>query len=128
MNFNARSLVELFSTLYNLGVRDFVVSPGSRSTPLALCAHELHLQTKDAPQEKRARCFVGIDERASAFFALGRARGRGKPACLICTSGTAPAHYLPAILEARHSRVPLIILSADRPPQAYNMGAPQTTD
>lgn len=128
MNFNAYSLIEFFLTLYKLGVRDFVVSPGSRSTPLALCAHELQLQTQAFSKNKRARCFVGIDERSCAFFALGRARATGRSACLICTSGTAPAHYLPALLEAKHSRVPMIVLSADRPPQAQNMGAPQTTD
>lgn len=128
MNFNACSLIEFFLTLYKLGVQDFVVSPGSRSTPLALCAHELQLQTQAYSKDKRARCFVGIDERSCGFFALGRARATGKPACLICTSGTAPAHYLPAILEAKHSRVPMIVLSADRPPQAQNMGAPQTAD
>ncbi|MCL1798968.1 MAG: 2-succinyl-5-enolpyruvyl-6-hydroxy-3-cyclohexene-1-carboxylic-acid synthase [Eggerthellaceae bacterium] len=99
------------------GVRDVVVSPGSRSTPLSLVAHESGL-----------RLFVDIDERGAAFFALGLAKATGRPVALVCTSGTAAANYYPAILEAEASRVPLIVLTADRPPRLQGLGAPQTCD
>lgn len=99
------------------GVEDVVISPGSRSTPLAVIAYESEL-----------RVHVDIDERGAAFFALGLAKASGRPVCTICTSGTAVAHYYPAVLEAESSRVPLIVLSGDRPPQLQNLGAPQTCD
>jgi 2-succinyl-5-enolpyruvyl-6-hydroxy-3-cyclohexene-1-carboxylate synthase len=104
--------------LVRSGVRHVVISPGSRSTPLtlALCDQPglvVHSQ---------------IDERAAAFFALGAARSSGQPAALLCTSGSAAAHYLPALIEADHSRLPLIAISADRPPELMACGAGQTID
>ncbi len=99
-----------------LGVTDAVVSPGSRSAPLALCLHA------------RLRTWVQIDERSAGFFALGLGRATGRPAVLVCTSGTAAANYLPAVVEAHHGGVPLIACTADRPPERRGWGEPQTID
>jgi len=106
----------LVRELYRCGLRHAVISPGSRSTPLAL-AFALH----DGIQKH-----VILDERAAGFFGLGIGLESGHPAVLICTSGTAVANYLPAVVEARMSRVPLIVLSADRPPFQRELGANQT--
>jgi len=111
----ARRLVSGFA---DAGVRHAVVSPGSRSTPLALalCA------------EPRVQTHVVIDERAAAFFALGIARVTSAPPLLVCTSGTAGAHYLPAIVEASAAHVPLVAVTADRPLELRDCAAPQTVD
>ncbi len=110
---------ELFlSTLRRAGVVDIVASPGSRSTPLALAAATDH----------SLRLHVILDERVAAFFALGQARQSGHPTVLICTSGTAPAHYFPAIMEAAQSHIPLLIVTADRPWEDYDCAAAQTVD
>ena len=99
------------------GVTDVVISPGSRSTALTLCL--------DA--QPRLKTWVQLDERAAGFFALGLGRATGQPAVLVCTSGTAAANYLPAVVEASHAGVPLIVCSADRPPELRDgWGAPQT--
>ncbi|MGO1770198.1 MAG: 2-succinyl-5-enolpyruvyl-6-hydroxy-3-cyclohexene-1-carboxylic-acid synthase [Microbacterium sp.] len=103
------------------GVRHVVLSPGSRSQALALAAAELE-------RIGRIRLHVRIDERSAAFTALGIGRESGMPAALVCTSGTAVAHHLPAVLEAHHAGVPLLVLSADRPPELRGVGANQTTD
>ena len=100
------------------GVQDIVISPGSRSTPLVLAA----------AREERLRCHVILDERSAAFFALGQARSSGRPTALLCTSGTAGAHYLPAVIEASQSFTPLVVITADRPWDAYDASAPQTID
>jgi 2-succinyl-5-enolpyruvyl-6-hydroxy-3-cyclohexene-1-carboxylate synthase len=94
------------------------VSPGSRSTPLtmAFAAHD------------DVEVFSILDERSAAFFALGRARRTGTPTALVCTSGTAAANYHPAIVEASQARVPLLALTADRPPALRDSGANQTVD
>ena len=100
------------------GVDAVVVSPGSRSTPLTMAAarHEdLHL-------------FSQLDERSAGYFALGRARRTGRVTPLICTSGTAAANYHPAVMEADNARVPLLALTADRPPELRDSGANQTAD
>lgn len=104
-------------SLRDAGVTDVVVSPGSRSTPLAAAIAGLPI-----------RVHAIVDERAAGFFALGAARTGGGPAALVCTSGTAPAHYLPAVIEASMSGVPLVIVSADRPPELQGAGASQTID
>jgi 2-succinyl-5-enolpyruvyl-6-hydroxy-3-cyclohexene-1-carboxylate synthase len=100
------------------GVSDVVISPGSRSTPLVLGFED----------EEEIRKHTILDERAAAFFALGMARASGALVALVCTSGTAGAHYFPAILEASQARVPLLVLTADRPWDAYHCGASQTVD
>jgi 2-succinyl-5-enolpyruvyl-6-hydroxy-3-cyclohexene-1-carboxylate synthase len=108
----------LVHTLHAAGVRDVVISPGSRSTPLALAVQRcpgLRVQSV-------------VDERSAAFLALGQAKVSGHPSLLICTSGTAGAHYYPAVIEADESETPLIIITADRPPELLHNRAPQTID
>jgi 2-succinyl-5-enolpyruvyl-6-hydroxy-3-cyclohexene-1-carboxylate synthase len=100
------------------GVRDVVICPGSRSTPLALA-----LRT-----DARLRCWVLIDERAGGFFALGMAAASRRPTAILVTSGTAAVELGPAVIEARYARIPLIALTADRPPDARDRGLPQTID
>ena len=100
------------------GVTDVVISPGSRSTALALT---LHAQPK-------LRTWIQLDERSAGFFALGQARLTGRPSVLICTSGTAAANYFPAIIEAHHAGVPMIVCTADRPPELRDWGSHQTID
>ncbi len=108
----------LIAGLAASGVQRAVISPGSRSTPLVLaCNRHPDIQS-----------WMQIDERSAAFFALGLARYDQSPVLLIATSGSAPAHWYPAVIEAYHSGVPLILLSADRPPELQNCGANQTTD
>lgn len=110
----------LLWALVERGVRHIVVSPGSRSQALALVAAELE-------RRGAVRVHVRIDERVAGFTALGIGRESRVPAVVICTSGTAAANLLPAALEAHHSGVPLLLLTADRPPQLRGVGANQTT-
>lgn len=108
----------LFKSLADAGVKDVVISPGSRSTPFVVAA----------VREKRLTRHEAIDERAAAFFALGQARVTGRPSVLVCTSGTAAAHYLPAIIEANITGAPMLLLTGDRPHELYDCSAPQTID
>lgn len=112
-----------FDELVRWGVHDVVISPGSRSTALAMAAFEL---AERRPNDLRV--FVDVDERGAAFFGLGLAKASGAPTALVCTSGTALANYYPAVMEADVSRVPLIVLSGDRPARMQGLGAPQTVD
>ena len=100
------------------GLRLAVISPGSRSTPLAVALWR--------QPEIEAR--VIVDERSAGFFALGAAQASGEPVALLCTSGTALANYHPAVCEADESSIPLLVLSADRPPELRGIGAGQTID
>ncbi|OLN21674.1 2-succinyl-5-enolpyruvyl-6-hydroxy-3-cyclohexene-1-carboxylic-acid synthase [Domibacillus antri] len=105
-------------SLVRSGVEHAVISPGSRSTPMALLMEEHpHLTT-----------YIQVDERSAGFFALGLAKSSRKPVALLCTSGTAAANYMPSVAEAAISRVPLIVLTSDRPPELRDVGAPQTID
>src|SRR3954449_4355822 len=100
------------------GLRQAVVSPGSRSTPLAVALW----------RRQEIETSVILDERSAAFFALGAAQAGGEPVAILCTSGTAAANYHPAICEADESAIPLIALTADRPPELRGIGAGQTVD
>lgn len=115
MNEYIAALVDEF---YQLGVRHAVFSPGSRSTTMAMLFTEY----------EGFETYMNIDERSASFMALGIAKAHKEPTVLVCTSGSAVAHYLPAILEAQYSGVPLIVLSADRPHTLLHVGAPQTVD
>ena len=106
----------LVEELTRCGCRYFVISPGSRSTPLVVAAARHRAVTTQ----------VAVEERGAAFHAVGYGRAAGRPAVLICTSGTALANYLPAVVEAAQDQVPLLVLSADRPPELQAAGANQT--
>ncbi len=109
--------------LVSSGIQHLVLSPGSRSQALALAADALSQTDPTSLQ-----VHVCIDERTAGFYGLGLAIHTGVPTVLLCTSGSAPAHYLPALLEAKHSGVPLIAVTADRPVELRGVGANQTTD
>lgn len=118
-NYNLTRYVASFvDELVRVGVTEAVVSPGSRSTPMAILMAE----------HPRMNVTINIDERSSAFYALGVAKATKKPVAILCTSGTAAANYFPAIVEAYYSRVPLIVLTADRPHELRDVGAPQAID
>jgi 2-succinyl-5-enolpyruvyl-6-hydroxy-3-cyclohexene-1-carboxylate synthase len=100
------------------GLQHALICPGSRSTPLALVF----------ASTPAIRCWTHIDERSAAFFALGLAKRLAQPVALLCTSGTAAANFLPALAEAHLTHVPLLVLTADRPPELREVGAPQAMD
>ena len=106
----------LVNGLVAAGVTHAVISPGSRSTPLALAML----------RQSALRCEIGIDERCAAFFALGIAKASRRPVLVLATSGTAVANWLPALVEASLAGVPIIFISADRPPELHGLGANQT--
>ncbi|GAA0325849.1 2-succinyl-5-enolpyruvyl-6-hydroxy-3-cyclohexene- 1-carboxylic-acid synthase [Bacillus carboniphilus] len=108
----------IVESLYQSGLRHVVISPGSRSTPLAyVFAEHPDIQTH-----------IAIDERSASFYALGMAKKSSHPVALLCTSGTAAANYYPAVIEAKYARVPLVVLTADRPHELREVGAPQAID
>ena len=113
-----RATGRFWAELAACGVADVVVSPGSRSAPLAVMARS----------QEGLRVTVQLDERVAGFCALGMAKASGRPVALVCTSGTAAANYLPAVVEAHHSGVPLVACTADRPPELRDAGAGQTID
>ena len=130
------------------GITDAVIAPGSRSTPLALAladaaggdvdergdqsgggaAGEPGLASSGGLAGVGLRVHVVLDERSAGFMALGLAMVSGRPAPVLTTSGTAPAHLLPAVIEAHLSRVPMVVCTADRPPELHHVGAPQTIE
>ncbi len=108
----------LLNQLVHGGVMHMCMTPGSRSTPIALAA----------ARHPGITLHVHVDERSSAYFGLGIARASGVPVAVFCTSGTAAANHFPAVVEAAMSRVPLIVITADRPPEMHGVGANQTID
>lgn len=104
--------------LQRAGVRNVVICPGSRSTPLAMAFAE----------QVAVRVWMHVDERSAAYFGLGMAKQLRQPVALLCTSGTAAANFLPALVEATLTRVPLLVLTADRPHELRDNGAPQSID
>ena len=107
--------------LVRCGLREVVIAPGSRSTPLAMAFGDLE-------QRGRLRLHVRIDERSASFTALGLAKASRRPVAVLCTSGTAAANFHPAVIEADESGVPLLVLTADRPPELSRTGANQAID
>ena len=104
--------------LARCGVREACTSPGSRSSPIVFAL----------VREPRLRCYSHVDERCAGFFALGAAKAAVRPVAITCTSGTAAANLAPAVIEAHEARVPLVVLTADRPPELREVGAGQTID
>ena len=98
------------------GIREVVISPGSRSTPLALLIH----------RDEEMTTYIDVDERSAGFFALGLSQAHSRPVALVCTSGSAASNYYPAICEAEASHIPLVVLTTDRPAELREVGAPQT--
>lgn len=124
MQLNFNNLNQLWSyvlteTLKRLGLSCAILCPGSRSTPLTVAF------SKQAPD---IEAIPILDERSAAFFALGRAKATGKPVVLVCTSGTAGANFYPAVIEAKESRIPLLILTTDRPAELRDCHSGQTID
>src|ERR1700726_1021701 len=108
----------LVDELVRGGVTHMCMTPGSRSTPIALAA----------ARHPGITLHVHVDERASAFFGLGIAKASGQPVAMFCTPGAAAAHPFPAVVEAAMARVPIIVMTADRPPELHGVGANQTID
>src|ERR1700679_1453800 len=108
----------LCDELGRCGMRHACTSPGSRNSPIVV----------SLVREPRIRCWSHIDERCAGFFAVGAAKASGRPVAVTCTSGTAAANLLPAVIEASEARVPLIVLTSDRPPELRDVGAGQTID
>ena len=118
MTVQATFAATVVDELVRAGVTDAVLSPGSRSTPLALAV----------AGDERLRVHVVLDERSAGFFALGIGVATGRPAVVVTTSGTAAVELHPAVVEASHARVPLLVCTADRPPELHHVGAPQTIE
>ena len=123
MNPSTAFATALVDELVRCGLREAVIAPGSRSAPLAMA---LHAAASGPGSELRLH--VRIDERSASFLALGLAKASGRPVAVVCTSGTAAAHFHAAVIEADESGVPLIVLTADRPPELRGTGANQTID
>src|SRR5437870_10048838 len=123
MNYDFANSAYIYATafvdeLQRTGIHNVVICPGSRSTPLAMA---FVAQTD-------IRTWMHVDERSAAYFGLGMAKQLRQPVALLCTSGTAAANFLPALVEAKLSHIPLLILTADRPHELRDNGAPQSID
>ncbi|MDQ3579010.1 MAG: thiamine pyrophosphate-binding protein, partial [Actinomycetota bacterium] len=121
MNPSTAMATVVVDELIRNGVRHVVLCPGSRDAPLSFALY-------DAAVAGRVTLHVRVDERSAGFFALGLARAEGRPAAVVCTSGTAVANLHPSVLEAHHSGVGLLLITADRPPELHGTGANQTID
>src|ERR1700735_2049025 len=121
VNPSAAFAAVLADELVRCGMREAVLAPGSRSAPLALALH-------DRAAAGELRLHVRVDERSASFLALGLAKADRRPVALVCTSGTAAAHFHAAVIEADEACVPLLVLTADRPPELRGTGANQTID
>lgn len=121
MNPSTALALDISKSLLSVGVTDVVVCPGSRSAPIAW-------QMAELAEQKKINLHTRIDEREAGFFALGIAKATNRPVPVVVTSGTAVANLLPAVVEAHHSGVPLVVLSADRPAKVRGNSAPQTTN
>ncbi len=138
MNPSTAFAATLVDELMRCGLREVVLAPGSRSAPLAIALWEAsNGAVPGAPSREAAggrppgpalRLHVRLDERSAAFLALGLAKASGRPAAVVCTSGSAAANFHPAVIEADESGVPLLVLTADRPPELRGTGANQTID
>ncbi|HEY1739002.1 MAG TPA: 2-succinyl-5-enolpyruvyl-6-hydroxy-3-cyclohexene-1-carboxylic-acid synthase, partial [Acidimicrobiia bacterium] len=115
---NADYCATLVDEWVHHGLRHAVVAPGSRSAPLALAL----------ARDSRVHVEVVLDERSAAFVALGIGQATNRPALVLCTSGTATTHFHAAVVEAHHAGVPLLVVTADRPPELHGIGAAQTID
>jgi 2-succinyl-5-enolpyruvyl-6-hydroxy-3-cyclohexene-1-carboxylate synthase len=118
----------LVDELVRCGLREAVIAPGSRSAPLAMALHQRSLPSPGRGDAPSLRLHVRIDERSAAFLALGLAKASGRPVAVVCTSGTAAAHLHAAVIEADEAGIPLLVLTADRPPELRGTGANQTID
>ena len=121
MNPSTAFATVLVDELVRCGLREAVIAPGSRSAPLAMALHA-------AAARGSLRLHVRIDERSASFLALGLSKASGRPAAVVCTSGTAAAHFHAAVIEADEACVPVLVLTADRPPELRGTGANQTID
>ncbi len=121
MNQSTKLARTIVRQIIEAGVTDVVISPGSRNAPLTIALFA-------ASQRNLITIHTRIDERTAAFFALGITKASGRPVAIICTSGTAVANYHPAVLEASHSNLPLLVITADRPAELRRTGANQTTE
>ena len=122
MNPSSAFATVLVDELMRCGLREAVIAPGSRSAPLAMALHAASTAASGL------RLHVRIDERSASFLALGLAKASGRPVAVVCTSGTAAAHFHAAVIEADEAGVPLLVLTADRPPELRSSGANQTID
>jgi 2-succinyl-5-enolpyruvyl-6-hydroxy-3-cyclohexene-1-carboxylate synthase len=128
MNPSTAFATVLVDELVRCGLREAVIAPGSRSAPLAMALHSRSHTGAGAGGGPGLRLHVRVDERSASFLALGLAKASGRPVAVVCTSGTAAAHFHAAVIEADEAGVPLLVLTADRPPELRGTGANQTID
>ncbi len=128
MNPSTAFATVLVDELVRCGLTEAVIAPGSRSAALAMALHAASSPATSEVPGPRLRLHVRIDERSASFLALGLAKASGRPVVVVCTSGTAAANFHAAVVEADEAGVPLLVLTADRPPELRGTGANQTID